>query len=239
MLAPGHLRRWLGMAALVVPLIHVSIGDLRAQTDKATIKAEILGGQRELEALKKQETSFDSNQEIVEYLNEIVSKLLASARRPAPYPITVHFSSVVQVNAHSLPGGPIVVDERMFDLADTEAQFVAVLAHETAHQLNNDSLNRKADYLREHPAGSKPWDWEIVHWDELRADGDGARLMYDAGWDPQGMIDLYGRRSFPNGFTHPSNEKRIQAVKSVLAQLPPKTGLINDSVRFRELKAKY
>jgi predicted Zn-dependent protease len=82
--------------------------------------------------------------------------------------------------------------------------------------------------------------FDVSQWSETRADCDGARLMYDAGWDPQVMIDLYGKRSFPDVVgSHPSSERRIEAAKAVIAKLPPKRGLIKDSARFRELKQKY
>jgi hypothetical protein len=43
----------------------------------------------------------------------------------------------------------------MFDLADAEAQFVGALAHETAHELNNDFLMKQPDYEREHAHHTK------------------------------------------------------------------------------------
>jgi predicted Zn-dependent protease len=210
-----------------------------AQGDPVTISREILGGQHQVAAMKNQEASFDTNREMLDYLNEVVIKLLATSNRKPPYPITVHYSSVPRVNAESLPGGPIVVEDRMFDMADTESQFVAVLAHETAHELNNDFLTKQADYQREHPNETNTKPFDVPFWSELRADRDGARLMYAAGWNPQGMIDLYGRTVFPTGFSHPAASERIAAVKSVIATLPPKSGLIQDSARFRELKQKY
>ena len=229
------LRLWF----LILTLISVAAKSA-AQVDDATIKREIIGGQHRLAALKNDEASFDSNREMVDYLNDVVAKLLAASGRRAPYPITAHYSSVPVINAQSLPGGPIVVEERMFDLTDTEAQFVAIIAHETAHQLNNDFLNKKSDYDREHPHHGNLNMFDVSQWDETRADCDGARLMYDAGWDPQGMIDLFGRSAFPGAVgSHPSSDKRIEAVKAVIAKLPPKPGLIKDSARFRELKQKY
>jgi predicted Zn-dependent protease len=239
MAPPTNRSRGLRCWFLIVMLLSVP-SKSAAQVDDATIKREIIGGQHRLAALKNEEASFDSNREMVDYLNDILGKLLAVCGRKAPYPITFHYSSVPRVNAESLPGGPIVVEERMFDLADTEAQFVAVLAHETAHELNNDFLMKQSDYEREHPTHPELKVFEVSQWSETRADCDGARLMYDAGWDPQGMIDLYGRRLFPGIVgSHPSSEKRIEAIRAVIAKLPPKLGLIKDSARFRELKRKY
>jgi predicted Zn-dependent protease len=207
--------------------------------ENPSVEQQIAAGQHQLAIIKSDEPSFDSNHEMVEYLNAIVAKLILTSHREPPYPINVHFSSVPKVNAFSYPGGQIVLEERMFDHADAEAQLVAVIAHETEHELNNDFLTMWADYKNtrvKSPLG-------LALKDSLRfettADLEGARLMYEAGWDPQGMVDLYQRMRFAVGLLHPPTSERIKALEALLAKLPPRADLVKDSARFQELKRKY
>ncbi len=212
--------------------------DLDSLPDDPTVQQQIEAGNHQIAIFKSDESSFDSNGEMVEYLNAIVAKLVVTSHRSPPYPIEVHFSSVPKINAQSLPGGQIVVDERMFDQTDTEAQMVAVLAHETEHELNNDFITLWSDYKR------KQVNWHSVNeiadsrHNETVADLEGARLMYDAGWDPQAMLDLR-KRSHGADLAHPSDSKRIQDLEELLPKLPLKLNLVQDSTRFRELKQKY
>jgi predicted Zn-dependent protease len=207
--------------------------------DDPTIEQQIAAGQHQLAILKSDESSFDSNREMVEYLNAIVAKLLVTSHRNPLYPITVHFSSVPTINAQSLPGGIIVVEERMFDQTDNEAQLVGVLAHETEHELSNDFMTLWSDYKRKQKNLRSVNEIADSRHFETFADLEGARLMYEAGWDPQAMVDLYKRIRFASGLAHPPNSERIKALETLLAKLPPRMDLIKDSARFRELKQKY
>jgi predicted Zn-dependent protease len=49
-------------------------------------------------------------------------------------------------NAEAIPGGQIILYERMFDSTDNESQLVAVIAHEIAHELHNDFMKFWQDY---------------------------------------------------------------------------------------------
>ncbi len=213
--------------------------DLENLPADPTIAQQIAAGQHQLAILKNDEPSFDSNHEMVEYLNGIVARLVRISHREPPYPIEVHFSTIPKIDAQSLPGGQIVVEERMFDRTDTEAQLVAVLAHEVEHQLHNDFLTMWADYQRKVVNSHSVNEIADSRRNESSADLDGARLMYEAGWDPQAMVDLYKRIPLAASLSHPSNSDRIKALEALLAKLPPKSGLITDSARFRELKQKY
>lgn len=84
---------------------------------------------------------------------------------------------------------------------------------------------------------------------EAVADETGARLMYAAGWDPSGMVELFkrfhkfglmARRGAPDvRSAHPEEAKRAQPIEDLIAKLPPKEGLTKDTPRFQELKQKY
>ena len=214
--------------------------DLEDLPEDPTVKQQIEAGQHQIAILKSDEPSFDSNQEMVEYLNAIVGKLLRASHHDPPFPIEVHFSAVPRIDAQSLPGGPIVVEERMFDHADTEALLVAVLAPETEHQLHNDFLVMWADYKRKQVNPGSVNEVADSRANETSADLEGARLMYEVRMGPAGewwiFIDGVRLERVCHIRQIANESKRLEAL---LAKLPPKSVLIRDSERFRELKQKY
>ncbi len=227
-------------------LIGWDIGDLPANP---TIKEQIDAGQKQLVVIREDDSGLDSNQEVHDYFNQIVAKLLAGSDQKPPYPIEVHVSSVPIDNAEAMPGGQIVLYERMFDTTDDESQLVAVIAHETAHELHHDFMTFWTDYKTDRALYGSGGVIEQSVKIEASADETGARLMYAAGWDPGGMVELFkrfhkfgvmARRGAPDvRSTHPDEAKRAQPIEELIAKLPPKEGLIKDSPQFQELKQKY
>ena len=198
--------------------------------------------------IRDDDSGLDSNQEVYDYFNQIVAKLLAASDQKPPYPIEVHVSSVPVENAEAMPGGPIILYERMFDTTDDESQLVSVIAHETAHELHNDFMTFWTDYKTDRALyGTDGVIAQSVRI-EAAADETGARLMY-AGWDPNGMVELFkrfhkfgvvARSGAPDvRSTHPDEAMRAKPIEDLIATLPPKEGLIKDSPRFQELKQKY
>jgi len=66
------------------------------------------------------------------YLNEIIGKLAAQAPG-ARYPYAIKAVNASEINAFSLPGGPMYVNRGLFEAARNEAELAGVLAHEMAH----------------------------------------------------------------------------------------------------------
>jgi predicted Zn-dependent protease len=158
-------------------------------------------------------------------------------------------SSTPVQNAFALPGGQIMLYEKMFDSTDNEAQLVAVIAHEIGHELHNDFMVFWRDYKHDvdidGPGGALEQSVKL----EAAADLTGAHLMYAAGWDPNGMVvmlqrfhkfGVMARHGQPDYYSsHPSEAKRAEPIEALIATLSPKQGLIMDSPRFEELKQKY
>jgi len=81
---------------------------------------------------------------------------------------------------------------------------------------------------------------------EREADRLGAKLMYDAGYDPAGMISLFEKlqelqKTHPNMVdkffaSHPSPAERIENVSSLIASFPPQSGLKKDSPEFQQAR---
>ncbi len=223
--------------------------DIADLPENPTIAQQIAAGRKQVSYARGTDHGLDSNREVFDYFNDIAAKLIAASEQKPLFPIKIHVSSFPVVNAHALPGGQIVFYEKMFDTADTEAQLVSVIAHEIAHELHNDFMvfwyAYKHDTDVDGPGGALEQSVKL----EAAADETGARLMYAAGWDPNGMVELlerfhkfgvmsrHGRPDYRS--SHPEEAKRAKPIEDLIATLPPKEGLIRDSPRFQELKQKY
>ena len=72
------------------------------------------------------------NQNVDRYLNKIISKL--AAKTPgARYPYAIKAVNASEINAFSLPGGPMYVNRGLVEAARSEAELAGVLAHEISH----------------------------------------------------------------------------------------------------------
>src|SRR6185436_9275080 len=66
------------------------------------------------------------------YVNQIVLRLKPFAPG-AQYPYAAKVVNAPEINAFSLPGGPLYVNRGMIEAAKGEAELAAVIAHEMAH----------------------------------------------------------------------------------------------------------
>jgi hypothetical protein len=89
-----------------------------------------IGRQSAVEAERQLPLLRDRNADA--YLNKIVSKLAAKAPG-ARYPYTIKAVNAPEINAFSLPGGPMYVNRGLFEAARSEAELAGVLGHEMAH----------------------------------------------------------------------------------------------------------
>ena len=223
--------------------------DIADLPETPTIEQQIAAGHKQVGIARGIDNGLDSNREVFDYFNEIAAKLVAASDQKPLFAIKVHVSTFPVVNAHALPGGEIVFYQNMFDTADDESQLVSVIAHEVAHELHNDFMVFWRDYKHDADIDGPGGVLEQSVKMEAAADETGARLMYAAGWDPEGMVELFkrfhkfgvmARRGRPDyRSSHPEEAKRPELVEAVIATLPPKEGLIKDSPRFEELKQKY
>lgn len=82
-----------------------------------------------------------------QYVNKVVQKLKPFASG-ATYPYTVKILNGADLNAFSLPGGPIYLNRGMIEAAKDEAQLASVIAHEMAHvSLRHGSTNLSRSYI--------------------------------------------------------------------------------------------
>ncbi len=216
--------------------------------DNPTIQQQIDAGKKQVEILKNEDATLDSDREAYDYFNGLAARLLTDRQPPPPYPIMVHISTEPITNAEALPGGQIVVFSHIFDLVDSEAELAGILAHEISHQLHDDFLKFWHDYKTDRPVYGKGGVLEESQGIEAAADESGLRLMYDAGWDPNLYVQaikrlqamgVRARHGAPTFYsTHPRAPERIRALEVEIASFPPKQNLATDSDQFKALKQR-
>ena len=81
---------------------------------------------------------------------------------------------------------------------------------------------------------------------EEEADQLGAQYAWNAGYDPKGFVSFFDKMASQNGYvqstsffrTHPPFFERIVSTFSEIEYLPPKRGLVVDSIAFQQIKER-
>jgi len=139
---------------------------------------------------------------------------LARVAPGAKYPYSFQVADAAEINAFSLPGGPVWINRGVLRAAGNESQVAGVLAHEIAHiaqrhaadQLTKTLLTRWSLGVlgamlgnaggagTAQAAGAMVANGVFLKFsrdDEREADRVGLQIMTKAGWDPRGMIELF------------------------------------------------
>jgi len=144
-----------------------------------------------------------SDQAIAAYLERIGLRSAAHARRQLPW----HFHYIPDpnlINAFALPGGHIFVGEGLLRLMQSEDALAGVLGHEVTHvDLRHCAERVQLEAHERHlsdaagPLGSLasiPVEVFVAGYSkeqELEADRDGTTLAVQAGYSPQGILQLF------------------------------------------------
>ena len=192
------------------------------------------------------------------YVEHVGQKIAAASDRPE---LKYHFTIIdsQDINAFALPGGYVYINRGLLTYLHSEAEMAAVLAHEIGHITARHAVRQKtaatgagvASVLSVLVTGSgvvgdvaNLWGTAAVKGYgrdmELEADRFGAQYMYNAGYDPQAMINVIGllkdqetfarRRARVEGqkqqtyhgvfSSHPRNDIRLQEVVEAAGKLP-------------------
>jgi Zn-dependent protease with chaperone function len=172
-----------------------------------------IGRQSAVEAERQLPLLNDRNAD--RYLNEIIRKLAAQAPG-ARYPYAIKAVNASEINAFSLPGGPMYVNRGLFEAARSEAELAGVLAHEMSHvALRHGTHQASKAYLSQAGLGilggllgrNGGNSMNIVNAvgglglnaaflkfsrdDEYQADQLGAEIMAGAGYNPVAMANFF------------------------------------------------
>lgn len=170
------------------------------------------------------------------------------------------------INAFAGPGGTIVINSALILATNKEDELAAVLAHEIAHSEQKHwlkDLNRQKNMripiianslaaialgiinpalgggaLAGSMAGYAQKQLNVTRSHEEEADRIGIRLLYEAGYNPQGMVDFLKELQKANQYhdlasipplllDHPLDEVRISDAQNRVEQLPKKHYIVN------------
>jgi predicted Zn-dependent protease len=151
------------------------------------------------------------------------------------------------INAFALPGGPVFITSGLLSRLETSDEVAGVLAHEIVHVLARHSAQQIAQsQLSNGLAGAvavasgdasasqtaamiaQLVNMKYGRGDELQSDTFGVCLMIDAGYDPNGMVEVMrileaasaGNRPPEFFSTHPNPENRIREIQQAIEDAP-------------------
>ena len=244
-------RVWLarvGILLLVLPAM-LSLASCRG-TNLLSKREEIQIGKEGSAAIEK-EYKLDTNPQRVAMVQEIGQRVLEGMRqvegkRAPDFPFTFKVLDTKEVNAVSLPGGPVYVFRGLMEqTGDDRDMLAAVIAHEVAHivarhaakQISSSILADLAISLGTRGSAQKAASiatslvmLQYSRDDEYDADRRGIHYTHAAGYDPEGLVRFFEKlRTLEKGEmkgllanlrTHPLTENRIARAKKLIAELP-------------------
>lgn len=187
------------LAAALVALTLVSVPD------------EIALG-RQADAQVRKQTHEVRDARVRTYVASL-GRRLAAVAPGAKYPYTFSVADTPELNAFSLPGGPVWVNAGLLAAATTESQVAGVIAHEIAHVAERHATAQVTDaivakwglgflgaMLRNSGGAAAAQRMAALlaggaflkfsRDDERDADRVGLDIVSRAGWDPRGLIEL-------------------------------------------------
>ena len=205
---------------------------------------------------------------INEYINRLAQNIVRNS--DAKVPFTVKVLDDDTVNAFALPGGYFYVFSGLILAADNESELAGVMAHEIAHvaachaareQTRGQWANFATLPLIFVGGGIGYGAYEAMgiavpltfmkfsRGFEADADFLGVQYLYNSGYDPKGMPDMFEKlaaleKKKPGALskafdTHPQTPDRIEKTQEEIAQiLPPRDQYVIDTSEFQDVKSR-
>jgi predicted Zn-dependent protease len=205
----------------------------------------------------------------LKYLNTLGKRLVAYAPNNHPeYVWEFKIVNSAEINAFALPGGYIYVNRGVFEAAEDEAQLAGVIAHESGHVVMRHGTHMASQAVL--VQGGRAIVTSIFGQSgdvtsqvlqlglglgvdslllkysrtlEAQADEVGTYILYQAGYDPQAMVQFfqiiakkYPQRTLQFFSDHPNPENRITHVDAEIAELGPPRGTKTDSPEYEGAK---
>lgn len=201
------------------------------------------------------------------YINDIGQRIVAvSDRSDLPFHFAVIQSD--QINAFAAPGGYVFFYSGLIREMNSESELAAVMAHEISHVVARHSIKQlqsvmglslvlqlavgKRSETTRQLAGTALGIMMSGYSRTMEAEADrfGTIYMTRAGWNPEGMVDMFQKLQELSGehemnffemlaASHPATTDRIDATRLQISQmvdLPPQ--LVTDTPRFHQLKER-
>lgn len=210
-----------------------------------------VGRQQYSPARQSQGGDYLADPVIQRYVNKVGQRVAAVSDRKLPYEFKVINSSVP--NAWALPGGKIAINRGLLTELSSEAELAAVLGHEVVHAAARHgaqgltrgvllqggllaatvaSAGKEYSNLAQVGAsvGAQLINTRYGRDAERESDKFGIKYMVEAGYDPQGAVDLQQtflqlsanrRQDFITGLfaSHPPSAERLMNNKKIVAEL--------------------
>lgn len=207
------------------------------------------------------------DEEVQNYIRKIGYKVASKSPRQVDYQFFLVNSK--EVNAFALPGGPVFVNRGLILILDNESELAGVMAHEVGHitarhhakflektygmnillnilavATSNSQYQQVVMQLAQVSAGLLQLKYSRDQ--ESEADALGVRFIYEAGYDPRGLISTFEKfKSMEKVSTpkwllsHPLPEDRIKNVAYLIqTKYPDRLLLKKDSEEFKIVKQK-
>lgn len=200
------------------------------------------------------------------YVNRMGQRIVAQTEL-AQAPWEFHIVVDPSINAFNVPGGHVYVHTGLIAATDNASELAGVIAHETSHGVarhGTEGLTRAygVNIIASLLLGGNPPIYQQLIAQvvgagyfakygrdaEREADRLGVVYMYNAGYDPHGMVTMFQellsrRQSQPSAVTeffasHPLTEERIQNTRAQIDQLPPKANLITNDAEFAAFRQR-
>lgn len=248
-------RVWLGllMAALFVLSYYSSaeVNPITGETQYLSLspEEEIALGMQAVPEMTRQYGGLASDAQKQARVSGIGAKLVRlSVARDTGWHYAFHvLADRDTINAFALPGGQLFITQALLDKLKTDDQVAGVLAHEMSHVIARHGAQQLAkaqltqglsqaavvasgDYNAGRMAAmvGQMVNMRYGREDEIESDTLGVRLMQEAGYDPNAMVEVMqilaaaskGRQPPEFFSTHPNPDNRIARIREAIAALP-------------------
>ena len=222
-----------------------------------------MGTQNYAPMVQSQGGEYDVDPQLTAYVQSVGNKLAAVSDVQLPYEFTVLNSSVP--NAWALPGGKIAINRGLLTEMNSEAELAAVLGHEIVHAAARHTAQQisRAQLMQGLVIATSVATNDSSYGDiavggasvaaqlistkygrgaELESDKYGMKYMRNAGYDPQGAVELQetfvrlseGRnQDWLSGLfaSHPPSQERVQENRKTAKKWPPGGRVGKDAYR--------
>lgn len=237
-----------------------------------TREQEITEGAKVAAQVYKQMPVLPENDPLSRYIAQLGAKLSANAPGGAlAWPYSFHVVAAPEINAFALPGGAMFVNVGAIQAAETESQLAGVMGHEMSHVIlrhatcNLTKQQRKSTWyglgalasqilLGNGAAGNIAvagigglQGVDFLHMsreDEMQADLMGTGILYDSGYDPRGLAQIFeiieaqvGKGSAQWLSDHPNPGNRTRYVMDEISTFPPRTNTVVTTPAFKQARA--
>lgn len=214
-----------------------------------------------------QQMQLSNDQAALSYVRRMGERIHATTPQ-ANLPYTFDIVNDPNINAFSLPGGHIYVNSGLIAQADHADMLASVLAHEIAHVTQRHVVKQIQQQqeisvigsilLGQNPGALQTIVAQILaggvmarfsRADEKEADDVGLEFMNAAGYNPNGMLDMFQKllsleRSRPSSVDrffadHPGTDDRIKDISSRLQKMNVRSGAITDEAEYQSIRSRF